>query len=90
MRKIIAPAIPAKIEYYCDGCKKRVSFEMGNEFAVAIQGSFGFNSPCDGLNFGMNLCGECGIKLVNHLDSLFNVRIETGFGLDDPFFKPLS
>ena len=87
MRKIIEPGVPAKIEYYCDCCNKQICSENGNEFSMAIQGAFGYNSPCDGLNFGANVCGDCALKIVVAMEQLFNIKIENGFGLEDPFFN---
>ena len=86
MKKLIDPGKPAITEYYCDGCHSLVLIEglpedevpeTFKEFSVVLHGDFGYNKISPGLFFDLQLCSECGIKLVQVTEKIFNIKIET-------------
>lgn len=86
MKKIIEPVKAEIAEYYCDACKKLVLIdglpqdqvpETNKEFAVALQGNFGNNSNTPGLFFNLDLCNDCGEKLVKATENLFDIKIKS-------------
>ena len=90
MRKVIDPGVPATIEYTCDGCGLPVStsakdMDLGKEYCLAIEGSFGYLSPNDGFNYKLELCGECGVKATKAIEQTLGMDIYPGFGLNEFF-----
>jgi len=86
MKKLIDPGKPAIIEHYCDTCKELIVIEglpedqipiIKKQFAVALHGNFGYNSCNTGLFFDLDLCDECGMKLVTVMETMFNIKIES-------------
>ncbi len=86
MKKLIEPAKPEISEYYCDGCKKLVLIDglpedkipqTNKKFGVALQVDLGYNGNTAGLFANLDLCEDCGWKLVKATETLFNLKIES-------------
>jgi hypothetical protein len=86
MKKIIEPMKNEIAEHYCDLCKQLVLIdglpqdqvpETNKRFSLAIQGDFGIISNTPGLFFNLDLCNECGEKVVKLIESSFNIKIES-------------
>jgi hypothetical protein len=86
MKRLIEPSKPEIAEYYCDLCKQLVLIdglpqdqvpETNKRFSLAIQGDFGIISNTPGLFFNLDLCNECGEKVVKLIESSFNIKIES-------------
>lgn len=86
MKKLIEKQKDEIAEFYCDGCKKLVVIagipiekqpETGLEFCVTIHGNFGYNKDYNGLIFDNHYCNDCGSKIVNMLETLFEENIKS-------------
>lgn len=86
MKKIIEKSKEEIAEHYCDICKNLVLItglpeyqipQINREFSVALQGSFGVQSNMSGLFFNLDICNECGEKVVKLVESSFNIKIES-------------